>query len=111
MAAGQDASRQRHARHRDPGLVTLANAGTALLEEPVLADIAGKHGRTPGQVVLRWHVQLGVSAVPKSTHPDRLRANLEVFDFELDDDDLSAIAGLDTGAQVGDQDPATHEEY
>src|SRR3954451_7549680 len=81
------------------GIVTqawspLANAGAGLLEEPVLADIAAKHDRTPGQVVLRWHVQLGVSAVPKSTHPDRLRANLAVFDFELDDDDLSAIAGL-----------------
>jgi 2,5-diketo-D-gluconate reductase A len=96
------------------GIVTQAWSPLAkggLLREPVLADIATKHGKTPGQVVLRWHVQVGISAVPKSSHPERLRANLAVFDFELDDDDLSAIAGLDTGVRVDDQDPATHEEY
>jgi len=96
------------------GIVTQAWSPLAkgdLLDEPVLAGIAARHGRTPGQVVLRWHVQLGISAVPKSSHPDRLRANLDVFDFELDDDDLSAIGALDTGSRVADQDPATHEEF
>ena len=96
------------------GIVTQAWSPFAkggLLQEPVLADLAAKHGRTPGQVVLRWHVQLGVSAVPKSTNVDRMRANLDVFDFALDDDDLAAIAGLDTGMRVDDQDPATHEEF
>ena len=96
------------------GIVTQAWSPFAkggLLQESVLADLAAKHGRTPGQVVLRWHVQLGVSAVPKSTNVDRMRANLDVFDFALDDDDLVAIAGLDTGMRVDDQDPATHEEF
>jgi diketogulonate reductase-like aldo/keto reductase len=96
------------------GIVTqsyspLAKAG--LLREPVLASIANRHGRTPAQVVLRWHIQLGLAPIPKSSHVDHLRQNLEVFDFELDDDDLAKIAGLETGERINNQDPRTHEEF
>lgn len=72
-----------------------------LLEEPVLADIAAKHGVSPAQVVLRWHVQLGVVVIPKSVTPERIRANLDVFGFELDADDLAGIRTLATGERTG----------
>ena len=97
------------------GIVTeawspLANAGE-LLSAPALAEIGERHGKTPVQVVLRWHVQQGLVTIPKASHPDRLRANLDVFDFTLTDADLAAIASLATGTRVNDQDPRTHEEF
>jgi 2,5-diketo-D-gluconate reductase A len=76
-------------------------AGRDLLNAPVLAAIGKKHGKTPGQVVLRWHVQEGLVAIPKSANPLRMKENLDVFDFVLDHDDLSAIATLDAGADAG----------
>jgi 2,5-diketo-D-gluconate reductase A len=84
-----------------------------LMQNPVIAALAGKHGVDPGQVVLRWHVQIGAVPVPKSVTPSRFRSNLEIFDFELDDDDLDRISGLDTGHRIaGDQyHPATWEEF
>ena len=108
---------QREQRSDDErrGIVTqswspLAKGGD-LLADPVLVSIADRHGRTPAQVVLRWHVQLGLVAIPKSGNPGRLRQNLEVFDFELDDDDLGQIGTLETGTRVGGQDPRSHEEF
>jgi len=97
------------------GIVTqswspLANAG-ALLKDPVLAEIAERHGRTPVQVVLAWHLQRGLSVIPKASHKDRLRANMDVFDIELSSADLAEIATLETGARVGGQDPSRHEEF
>ena len=83
-----------------------------LLAEPVLADIGRQYGKSPAQVVLRWHVQQGLVAIPKASHVDRLRANLDVFDFALTDDDLARIATLATGERVNDeQDPRTWEEF
>ncbi|OOP62360.1 oxidoreductase [Arthrobacter sp. SRS-W-1-2016] len=76
-------------------------AGRDLLNAPVLSAIGKKHGKTPGQVVLRWHVQEGLVAIPKSSNPLRMKENLDVFDFALDHDDLSAIATLDAGADAG----------
>jgi 2,5-diketo-D-gluconate reductase A len=76
-------------------------AGRDLLNAPVLAAIAEKHGKTPGQVVLRWHVQEGLVAIPKSANPRRMEENLDVFDFALDDKDLSAMDTLDEGADAG----------
>lgn len=76
-------------------------AGRDLLNAPVLAAIGKKHGKTPGQIVLRWHVQEGLVAIPKSANPLRMKENLDVFDFALDHDDLSAIATLDAGADAG----------
>jgi len=88
----------------------LERAG-AVLHEPVLARIGSRYGKTPVQVILRWHVQLGLVPIPKSGNVDRLRQNLEVFDFELDDADLAEIAALEDGSQVSGLDPRTHEEF
>ncbi|MEU6394516.1 aldo/keto reductase [Streptomyces sp. NPDC046939] len=75
--------------------------GRGLLKTPVLARIGHKHGRSPAQVVLRWHLQTGTIAIPKSARPERLAANLDVFGFALDQADLAAIAALDADEPVG----------
>ena len=75
--------------------------GGDLLRDPVVTGLAEKHGRTAAQVVLRWHLQLGTIVIPKSVTPARIEENLDVFGFELDADDLAAIAGLDRDARVG----------
>lgn len=96
------AAREYGATH---GIVTESwsplGAGTDLLASPVLAGIAAAHGRTVGQIVLRWHLQLGLVAIPKSATPSRIAENLAVFDFELDAADLAAIATLDQGPEAG----------
>ncbi|MGZ4428402.1 MAG: aldo/keto reductase [Nocardioidaceae bacterium] len=79
--------------------------GGELLREPVLTRLADKHARTPAQVVLRWHLQLGNVVIPKSVTPSRIAENIDVFGFELDDEDLAAIASLDRGGRIG-PDPA-----
>ncbi|HET8601258.1 MAG TPA: aldo/keto reductase [Segeticoccus sp.] len=80
-------------------------------EEPAVTDAARAHGVTPAQVVLRWHVQLGSLPIPKSANPDRQRQNLDVFGFELTDDEVAAITALGraNGRRFGG-DPDTHEE-
>ncbi|MFI8519686.1 aldo/keto reductase [Streptomyces sp. NPDC085481] len=102
----QTASREAHARH---GIVTEAwsplGQGRGLLDVPAIVAIAQKHGRTPAQVVLRWHLQTGNVVIPKSVTPSRIRENIDVFDFELDAEDLAAIAVLDEGRRLG-PDPA-----
>lgn len=67
----------------------------------VLAGVGARYGKSAAQVVLRWHVQLGNAVIPKSVTPARIRENIDVFDFELDSDDLAAIAGLETGERTG----------
>lgn len=69
--------------------------------QPVLEELARKHGKTVAQIVLRWHIQLEVVVIPKSVTPARLAENLEIFDFSLDSDDLSAIASLENGVRTG----------
>ncbi|MFD5394930.1 aldo/keto reductase [Streptomyces sp. NPDC127097] len=105
----QAASRAFHARHN---IVTEAwspiGQGKGLLEHPTLVELAAKHGKTPAQVVLRWHIQLGNVAIPKSVTPSRIAENIDIFDFELDDADLTALAGLDTGTRLG-PDPAAFD--
>jgi 2,5-diketo-D-gluconate reductase A len=85
----------------DHGIVTESwsplGAGNDLLHEPIVTEIAMSHGRTAGQIVLRWHLQLGLVAVPKSSNPDRLAANIDVFDVELTDDEIAALSALDRG--------------
>lgn len=78
-----------------------------LFDDLVLAGIAKKHGKTPAQVILRWHLQRGVVVIPKSTHIERMRQNLDVFDFTLDGEDMAAIAALDKkqSAFFSHQDP------
>jgi 2,5-diketo-D-gluconate reductase A len=83
------------------GIVTQAwtplGPGGDLLSDPAIVAIAQRHGRTPAQVVLRWHMELGHSAVPKSADPTRMAANIAVFDFELAPEDVAAISALDRG--------------
>ncbi|MFD3457079.1 aldo/keto reductase [Streptomyces sp. NPDC058691] len=79
--------------------------GRGLLEEPALAAIAAKHGKSPAQIVLRWHLQLGNVVIPKSVTPARIKENIDVFGFELDAEDLAAIDALDNGGRLG-PDPA-----
>ena len=97
------------------GIVTeswspLGKRPTPFGERPV-ADAAEAHGVTPGQVVLRWHLQLGAVPIPKSANPERQRQNLDLFGFELSDDEMAAITGLGRadGRRFGG-DPDTHEE-
>ncbi|MCQ4270474.1 aldo/keto reductase [Pseudomonas kuykendallii] len=80
--------------------------GGDLLPHPTIQALAQKHGKTPAQVVLRWHIELGSIVFPKSVHPERIRENLDVFDFRLDADDLLRIAELDEGRRTG-PDPST----
>ncbi|MFF2572016.1 aldo/keto reductase [Streptomyces sp. NPDC058084] len=98
----QSESRAAHAKH---GIATEAwsplGQGRGLLEVPALVAIAQKHGRTPAQVVLRWHLQVGNVVIPKSVTPSRIRENIDVFDFELDAEDLAAVAALDEGRRLG----------
>ncbi|MFJ5015460.1 aldo/keto reductase [Streptomyces griseoluteus] len=105
---------QRAAREFDAerGIATEAwsplGQGKGLLEVPAIVAIARKHGRTPAQVVLRWHIQLGNIVIPKSVTPSRIKENIEVFDFTLDDEDLAAIGALDEDKRLG-PDPATFD--
>ena len=80
-----------------------------LLREPVLNDLAAAHGVTPTQVVLRWHVQLGSTPIPKSADPERQRENADVFAFALTDDEVAAVSALERG-RLWDGDPNSHEE-
>jgi len=96
-------------KHRELGIVTEAWSPLAqgqAPQDPVIARIAETHSRTPGQVVIRWHLQLGNVVIPKSVTPKRIEQNLEVFDFELSDSEMQAIAGLDAGGRIG-PDPET----
>ena len=77
----------------------LGHGDKALLREPVLADIAARLGRTPAQVVLRWHVQMGFAVIPGSRNVDHIHDNLAVLDFSLTDADMAAIATLDKGVR------------
>ncbi|MFJ5958336.1 aldo/keto reductase [Paenarthrobacter sp. NPDC092416] len=76
-------------------------ASSDLLNAPVLASIGRKYGKTPGQVVLRWHVQQGLVAIPKTSNPQRMQENLDVYNFELTHDDLLALETLDAGPDAG----------
>lgn len=80
--------------------------GGDLLKDPVITRIAEKYGKTPAQVVIRWHLALGNIVIPKSVTPSRIKENFDVFDFELTDEDKAAIAALDKGTRFG-PDPAT----
>ncbi|MFC7877982.1 aldo/keto reductase [Isoptericola sp. NPDC057391] len=80
-----------------------------LLDDPVITEIARRHDRSPAQVVLRWITQQGYVTCPKSASPERQRENLDVFDLELDPQELAAVSGLDRGeSQVTDSDEFGH---
>jgi 2,5-diketo-D-gluconate reductase A len=83
-----------------------------VMEDPVIAAIGQAHGKSPAQVMLRWHLQQGRSAIPKSTNPARIAENFDVFDFELSPDELSSIDALDAGVRNGpDPDEAREERF
>lgn len=73
----------------------------SVMDDPTIRSIAEAHGRTPAQVMLRWHVQQGRNAIPKSTNPGRIAENFAVFDFALTDDELARLDALDTGRRNG----------
>ncbi|WP_329482749.1 aldo/keto reductase [Kribbella sp. NBC_01484] len=76
-------------------------ASGELLADATLKTLGEKHGKSPAQVVIRWHLQLGNVVIPKSKTPSRIQENFAVFDFQLDNDDMAAIADLETGVRTG----------
>lgn len=105
----QHAVREYHAQQ---GIATEAwsplGSGKGLLEVPAIVAIAQKHNRTPAQIVLRWHIQLGNVVIPKSVTPSRIKENIDVFDFSLDTEDIAAISALNEDRRLG-PDPATFD--
>ena len=103
--------RELRAYHAEKGIVTEAWSPLAqgeVLSDETLQEIADAHGKSTGQVVLRWHLQLGNVVFPKSATPERIRENIEIFDFELSEDDMARIESLDRGERVG-PDPDTFD--
>ena len=95
--------------HEDLGIVTEAWSPLAqgqVLDDPAITQIAEAHGKTPGQVVIRWHLQIGNVVIPKSATPERIAENFDVFDFELSDEEMAEIDALDAGERIG-PDPDT----
>lgn len=105
--------RRMRAVHQELGIVTECwsplGKGRELLTNPEIVAIAQAHGVSAAQVVLRWHVQLGVVPIPKSGDPDRQRANLDVFGFALTEREMENVSGLERGRLF--QDPEVHEEF
>ena len=90
--------------HREMGIVTesWSPLGRAAdLDNTTITEIATRLDRTPAQVIIRWHLQQGFVVIPKSIRPERIRANLDVFDFELGDSDMSMISALESGNRIG----------
>jgi 2,5-diketo-D-gluconate reductase A len=95
---------QLRAYHREHGIITEAWSPLAqgkVFGDQAIVDLAQKYDRSPAQVVLRWHIQLGNVVFPKSSTPSRMRENIDIFDFELNDKDMAAIGGLDRGMRIG----------
>ncbi|WP_336882167.1 aldo/keto reductase [Rhodococcus globerulus] len=94
------------------GITSYGGGEKSTFDDPTLLDIAAQHGKSAAQVMLRWHLQQGRSAIPKSTKPTRIAENFDVFDFDLTSDQLAAIDALDTGVRGGpDPDSITLENY
>jgi 2,5-diketo-D-gluconate reductase A len=89
---------------RAHGVVTEAWSPLAqgdVLSDPVVTELSRTYGKTPAQIVLRWHIELGNVVIPKSVTPSRIEENIDIFDFALTADDLSRMRGLDSGARTG----------
>jgi 2,5-diketo-D-gluconate reductase A len=96
--------RELRTEHERLGILTEAWSPLAqgeVLDDPTITRIAADHGKTPGQVVIRWHLQLGNVVIPKSVTPERIAQNFDVFGFELSDDEMAAIEALDAGERTG----------
>jgi 2,5-diketo-D-gluconate reductase A len=90
------------AYHAERGIVTeswspLGGGGADELRHPVVTELADRYGRSPAQIVLRWHIELGLVAIPKSANPERIRQNIDIFDFSLSPEHVAAISALDQG--------------
>lgn len=88
----------------------IGGSGGDLLDDPTITIIADKHKKSAAQIVIRWHVQLGLIVIPKSVHEERIIQNADVFDFELDNDDMAKISALNTDTRRG-PDPATMNNH
>jgi 2,5-diketo-D-gluconate reductase A len=102
-AVTRDSYRAYHQAH---GIVTeswspIGGMGVKVLDDPLVNELANAMGKTPAQVVLRWHVQLGFVTIPKSANPQRLKENLDIFSFELDPEQLAALSSLNQGDSAG----------
>lgn len=107
----RDEARAYHAEHR---IVTqswspIGGQGADVRSHPTVLGLAERHGRTPAQVVLRWHLDLGLTTMPKSSDPERLRQNLDIFDFSLSEAEVAALSALDRGeSAAADSDEFGH---
>jgi diketogulonate reductase-like aldo/keto reductase len=72
-----------------------------IFEMPLLKELSVKYRRSISQIVLRWDIQMGVVTIPKSTHAERIKENMEIFDFEINEVDMNVITALDKGQRVG----------
>jgi 2,5-diketo-D-gluconate reductase A len=97
-AADQELMRERGVQTESWG--PFAEARNSLFSDPTLSEIGSAHGKSVAQVVLRWLIQRNVVVIPKSVRPERMRENIDVFDFELTDDELARIAAMDTGESL-----------
>jgi diketogulonate reductase-like aldo/keto reductase len=116
----QPALRRLHAQHgiatqawSPIGGITSYRGGQKIaFQDPILLDIAHQHGKSAAQVMLRWHLQQGRSAIPKSVRPERITENFHIFDFVLTPEQISSIDALDTGVRSGpDPDSITLAQY
>ena len=83
------------------GITSYRGTGTSTFDDPTITAIATTHGKTPAQVMLRWHLQQGRNAIPKSVRPQRIAENIDIFDFQLTPAELEALDNLDTGTRGG----------
>lgn len=93
----KDLSLMRELKVQPEAWAPFAEGLKGMFAEPILAGIAKKHGRTPAQVILRWNVHQGVIVIPKTVHKERMKENLDIWDFSLDDEDMEKISSLDKG--------------
>lgn len=89
----------------------LGHGDRALINEPVFAKLAEKYGKTPAQIILRWHTQMGFIVIPGSKNPDHVRENFDIFDFKLTDDEMKEIAAIDKGIRYYNATPEQEEAY
>ena len=94
------------------GITSYRGTGTSTFDDPAIAAIAAAHGKTAAQVMIRWHLQEGRSAIPKSVRPERIAENFDVFDFQLTAEELKVLNTLDTGVRGGPEpDQVTLENF
>ena len=89
----------------------LGHGDKDLINEPVFAKLAEKYGKTPAQIILRWHTQMGFIVIPGSKNPDHVRENFEIFDFKLTEDEMKEIAAIDKGVRYYNATPEQEEAY